>query len=126
MRYMRGLNEWLARDVHDRQSELRGVSARVDQLRNDLGRYFASQPAGMHTSIVYLRITDNIQAVPPLAVLPAMALFLSYQAQRQARTETKDSSHPVALICLCLFPTLVILRASCPLDSSLLAQSYPR
>ena len=38
MRYMRGLNEWLERDVHDRQSELRGVSARVDQLRNDLSR----------------------------------------------------------------------------------------
>ncbi|CAA7269900.1 unnamed protein product [Cyclocybe aegerita] len=32
MRYMRGLNEWLERDVHDRQSELRGVVARVDQL----------------------------------------------------------------------------------------------
>ena len=38
MRYMRGLNEWLERDVHDRQAELRGVSARVDQLRNDLSR----------------------------------------------------------------------------------------
>jgi hypothetical protein len=38
MRYMRGLNEWLERDVHDRQSELRGVSARVDQLRTDLNR----------------------------------------------------------------------------------------
>jgi hypothetical protein len=38
MRYMRGLNEWLERDVHDRQAELRGVSARVDQLRNELGR----------------------------------------------------------------------------------------
>jgi hypothetical protein len=36
MRYMRGLNEWLERDVHDRQSELRGVVARVDQLRNDI------------------------------------------------------------------------------------------
>ena len=34
---MRGLNEWLERDVHDRQAELRGVSARVDQLRNELG-----------------------------------------------------------------------------------------
>ncbi len=32
MRYMRGLNEWLERDVHDRQSEIRGVSARVDAL----------------------------------------------------------------------------------------------
>jgi hypothetical protein len=39
MRYMRGLNEWLERDVHDRQAELRGVSARVDQLRNELGRF---------------------------------------------------------------------------------------
>lgn len=38
MRYMRGLNEWLERDVHDRQSELRGVSARVDQLRHEIGR----------------------------------------------------------------------------------------
>jgi hypothetical protein len=38
MRYMRALNEWLDRDVRDRQSELRGVSARVDQLREDLGR----------------------------------------------------------------------------------------
>ncbi|KAF8180095.1 hypothetical protein BJ912DRAFT_907398, partial [Pholiota molesta] len=36
MRYMRGLNEWLERDVHDRQSEIRGVVARVDQLSNDL------------------------------------------------------------------------------------------
>jgi hypothetical protein len=30
MRYMRGLNEWLERSIHDRQSELRGVLARVD------------------------------------------------------------------------------------------------
>jgi hypothetical protein len=36
MRYMRGLNEWLERDVHDRQAELRGVVARVDQLREDM------------------------------------------------------------------------------------------
>lgn len=36
MRYMRGLNEWLERDVHDRQSEIRGVVARVEQLSHDL------------------------------------------------------------------------------------------
>jgi hypothetical protein len=36
MRYMRGLNDWLARDVHDRQNELRGVIARVDALGYDL------------------------------------------------------------------------------------------
>jgi hypothetical protein len=33
---MRGLNEWLERDVHDRQSEIRGVVARVEQLGHDL------------------------------------------------------------------------------------------
>ncbi|KAF8556599.1 hypothetical protein OG21DRAFT_1482945 [Imleria badia] len=37
MRYMGGLNDWLARDVQDRQAELRAVTARVDQLREDLG-----------------------------------------------------------------------------------------
>jgi hypothetical protein len=36
MRYMRGLNEWLERDVYDRQNELRGVVARVDELRDQL------------------------------------------------------------------------------------------
>jgi len=36
MRYMRGLNEWLERDVYDRQNELRGVVARVDELREQL------------------------------------------------------------------------------------------
>lgn len=29
---MRELNDWLARDVNDRQDELRGVTARLDQL----------------------------------------------------------------------------------------------
>ena len=38
MRYMGGLNDWLARDVQDRQAELRAVTARVDQLREDLRR----------------------------------------------------------------------------------------
>ncbi|KAJ7922246.1 hypothetical protein B0H13DRAFT_2411739 [Mycena leptocephala] len=32
MRYMRGLNEWLPRDVHDRQAALQGVIARVERL----------------------------------------------------------------------------------------------
>jgi hypothetical protein len=47
MRYMRGLNEWLERDVRDRQSELHGVSARVDELRHDLNRLgLGMQPLG--------------------------------------------------------------------------------
>lgn len=38
MRYMGSLNDWLSRDVQDRQAELRAVTARIDQLRDDLGR----------------------------------------------------------------------------------------
>jgi hypothetical protein len=38
MRYMTSLNEWLGRDVSDRQSELRSVSARVEQLRDEIAR----------------------------------------------------------------------------------------
>ncbi|KAI6020171.1 hypothetical protein PISMIDRAFT_203785 [Pisolithus microcarpus 441] len=38
MRYMRGLNEWLGRDVNDRHAELQGVAARIDQLRADMAR----------------------------------------------------------------------------------------
>lgn len=41
MRYMRDLNDWLARDVRDRQAELRRVAAGVDQLRNDVNRMTA-------------------------------------------------------------------------------------
>ena len=33
---MRGLNEWLEQDVHDRQSEISRVVARVDQLGQQL------------------------------------------------------------------------------------------
>ncbi|KAL0952250.1 hypothetical protein HGRIS_006540 [Hohenbuehelia grisea] len=47
MRYMRGLNEWLERDVHDRQAELRGVFARVEQLANyvrNVGEGVAQRP----------------------------------------------------------------------------------
>lgn len=38
MRYMRSLNDWLGRDVRDRQNEMQAISARVDALRGDLAR----------------------------------------------------------------------------------------
>ena len=52
MRYMRSLNDWLGRDVRDRQNEMQAISARVDALRGDLarllgaggGKYFLFQP----------------------------------------------------------------------------------
>lgn len=36
MRYMRGLNGWLEQDTQDRQAELRGLNARVEELRSIL------------------------------------------------------------------------------------------
>jgi hypothetical protein len=49
MRYMNSLNEWLGHDVEDRQAELRGVSARLDQLRDDLIRLGLSRgPCRLH------------------------------------------------------------------------------
>ncbi len=36
MRYLRGLNGWLENDVQDRQNEIRGVIARVEQLGNEI------------------------------------------------------------------------------------------
>ncbi|EGO01064.1 hypothetical protein SERLA73DRAFT_151625 [Serpula lacrymans var. lacrymans S7.3] len=65
MRYMRGLNEWLERDVSDRQSELRGVSARVDQLRNELAQlglgFRPDMPQPQHSSGPFI-----VPPVPPV------------------------------------------------------------
>jgi len=36
IRYMADLNDWLGRDVNDRQAEIRGVLARIDDLRREL------------------------------------------------------------------------------------------
>jgi hypothetical protein len=49
MRYMNSLNEWLGHDVEDRQSELRGVNARLDRLNEDLNRLGLSRgPCGFY------------------------------------------------------------------------------
>ena len=52
---MRGLNEWLERDVYDRQSELRGVVARVDQLSHDI-RGIRAQGKDISISIIWMRL----------------------------------------------------------------------
>ena len=54
MRYMNSLNEWLGHDVEDRQAELRGVSARIDQLNDDLNR-MTRGPCMLHTTYVLTR-----------------------------------------------------------------------
>lgn len=51
MRYMRGLNEWLARDVHDRHAELQGVGARIDNLTNYIRSLGAQRTSG-HPDII--------------------------------------------------------------------------
>lgn len=46
--YMRGLNESLTRDVVDRQQELRGVTARIDQLRSEMGQHSGDASSTPH------------------------------------------------------------------------------
>ena len=50
MRYMRALNDWLARDVEDRQREIRSLGARIDQLRNELAPHFGIRQTGKQPS----------------------------------------------------------------------------
>ena len=38
--HLNRLNQWLAGDQQDRQNEMRGIYARVDQLRDDLNRLY--------------------------------------------------------------------------------------
>ena len=38
--HLNRLNRWLTSDQQDRQAELQGVCARVDQLREDLNRLY--------------------------------------------------------------------------------------
>ena len=64
MRYMNSLNEWLGHDVEDRQAELRGVTARIDELRGDLDRlglprgpcklyhFYMSHIANIHSNLL--------------------------------------------------------------------------
>jgi hypothetical protein len=70
---MRGLNEWLEKEVHDRQAELRGVSARVDQLRRNIGRLVPGQPLGQSSLAPFLRASPHYQDAkpgPPFIVPP--------------------------------------------------------
>lgn len=59
---MRGLNGWLERDVRDRQSELRGVIARVDQLRDDL-RGMRSQVQVIGVSLLAINYYLSVYAI---------------------------------------------------------------
>ena len=52
MRYLQALNEWLGRDVQDRQSEIRAVAARVDDLRALLEQLLNSQAQGTSLEII--------------------------------------------------------------------------
>jgi hypothetical protein len=38
--HLNQLNRWLTGDQQDRQNEMRGIYARVDQLREDLNRLY--------------------------------------------------------------------------------------
>lgn len=42
--HLNRLNQWLTGDQQDRQNEMRGIYARVDQLREDLNRLYQGNP----------------------------------------------------------------------------------
>ena len=61
MRYMNSLNDWLGHDVEDRQAELLGVSARIDQLHDDLNRLGVPRGGpGCKATLFYRRSTALI------------------------------------------------------------------
>ena len=54
VRYMNSLNEWLGHDVEDRQTGLRGVSDRIDQLCDDLNSIGLTRgTCRLHTTYVH-------------------------------------------------------------------------
>jgi len=83
MRYMRGLNEWLEQDVHDRQNEIRGVHDRVDRLGQDVRNLLRT---GMLETAVFVDYwIDHIQVVhlQVLQVLPQTVRKLLYNTVSQ-------------------------------------------
>ena len=64
VRYMNSLNDWLRHDVEDRQTELRGVFDRIDQLRDDLSSLDLTRgTCRLHTTI-FLHITYRFPNSP--------------------------------------------------------------
>lgn len=60
MRYMTNLNDWLDRDVNDRQDEMRGVSARVSRLSDDINRLAnALRPQGPFLALEVAVLSTN-------------------------------------------------------------------
>ena len=83
MRYMRGLNEWLERDVHDRQSELHRVVARVDQLSHDIRGMRAQQ--GKDSSMGFFKdethLYKEVHLPDPTTPQRSMKLDLAFLSQ---------------------------------------------
>ncbi|KAK7049981.1 hypothetical protein VNI00_005412 [Paramarasmius palmivorus] len=76
LRYMQQLNAWLERDVRDRQSELRGVIANVDALRNqlaNLGRPGAGEPSESESS------SSSGEGTPQVGYVPGMTMPVPQQ-----------------------------------------------
>lgn len=52
--HLNRLNQWLAGDQQDRQNEMRGIYARVNQLRDDLNRLFQGISIHLFNSVIFL------------------------------------------------------------------------
>ena len=62
MSYMNTLNEWLGRDVEDRQAEFRGIADRVDRLNDDIKRLGMTRPCKLYR--LYVPHIANIHSNP--------------------------------------------------------------
>lgn len=51
--HLNRLNEWLTGDQQDRHHEMRGIYARVDQLRDDLNRLYQGIVAYSSSAILF-------------------------------------------------------------------------
>jgi len=75
MRYMADLNNWLARDVQDRQAEIRGVNARIENLRREVNNLATGRGMGeilfITLPFVFLNHFQPSQdIIPPQSPLP--------------------------------------------------------
>ncbi|CAL1709933.1 unnamed protein product [Somion occarium] len=69
MRYLRSLNEWLERDVHDRQSEIRGVNARLDNLTDHFNDMMGGRPPAATPGTAPATVVVPPGQVPPPPVI---------------------------------------------------------
>ncbi|THH31833.1 hypothetical protein EUX98_g2343 [Antrodiella citrinella] len=76
MRYLRGLNEWLERDVRDRQNEMRSVTERIRELNNLVGTLLEPRPEGPGP------VGAQVVPPPPTIITPGVVAAVATHRNR--------------------------------------------